>query len=868
MQSAGFGRPYFVMELVRGVPITQFCDESQLSIDRRLELLIDVCHAVQHAHQKGIIHRDIKPSNVLVTLHDGKPVVKVIDFGIAKALGQQLTERTLFTGFAQMLGSPLYMSPEQAEMSGLDVDTRSDVYSLGVLLYELLTGTTPFEHERLHGVSYDEMRRIIREEEPPTPSTKVTRLGAAATTVSTNRGSEPLRLRKLLKGELDWIAMKALEKDRTRRYESASALAADVRRHLHNEPVQANPPSSWYRVRKFARRNRGPVVAAALVLVTLIAGLALSAWQAIRASRAETLAETRLTAEANAHREADSQRAKAEANLHLALDAVERLIEQLGRTPSGDEAPQTRGQGLEYAIELCEKLLAEQSTQREARYLTARAFRLLGELKHRQGDHIEAEIALSEAIQRYDELAREEGGNIDYRAGLATSLYVLADSKRRHFLLDEAIALYRRSVEQWQQALRQGPASPAHRVSHGTTVSMLAYALWMADREEAASIYEKAELLAQQMIEEDPQNPNYRSLAADIANSQGVLLWTTGKLLDAERSLRKALEISEGHRGSLPAQVLRTRGHLGIVLLHLGRYAKAEEEFREILRFRGKPEDVAELALSQRWLALVLSASGQNAEAESLFVHVLERQRQHAKRFPDHASHGQNVATTMRLLGDFLRDAGRFAEAEPLYRESVALFQQWSEVHPANADFQLPLGIAQQSYGRLLSAMGRATDAQPMFESAVSAFEAAMAASRKRHDIHQQYARFLATCPDLAFRDVEKSLHLAEKAATLAPQSPSCWTTLGIAACRAGDWNRAQDALTRSTELRAGGDAVDFFFLAICHWHLGQPEAARLWHAKGCQWMDQRQPKSEELARFRAESAELIEQQEQGESAL
>src|SRR6266849_1472395 len=251
------GRPYFVMELVRGISITQFCDDNRMTPRERLELFVAVCQAVQHAHQKGIIHRDLKPSNVLVTLHDGTPLVKVIDFGIAKALGQErLTDKTLVTGFAQMLGTPLYMSPEQAEMSGQDADTRTDIYARGVLLYELLTGTTPFDKERLKEANYEEIRRIIREEEPAKPSTRISTLGQAATTMSANRKSEPRRLSQLFRGELDWIAMKALEKDRDRRYETASGFAADVQRYLHDEPVQACPPSAGYRLRKFVRRNR------------------------------------------------------------------------------------------------------------------------------------------------------------------------------------------------------------------------------------------------------------------------------------------------------------------------------------------------------------------------------------------------------------------------------------------------------------------------------------------------------------------------------------------------------------------------------------------------------------------------------------
>jgi hypothetical protein len=274
------------MDLVKGLPITEYCDQARLTPRERLGLFVHLCRAVQHAHHKGIIHRDLKPSNVLVTLQDGAPLVKVIDFGIAKALGQQLRDRTLFTGFAQLVGTPLYMSPEQAALRNADVDTRSDVYALGVLLYELLTGTTPFDKERLKEVGYDELRRIIREEEPPRPSTRITTRGQAATTLSTQRQSDPKRLSQLVRGEPDWIAMKALEKDRNRRYESAGALAADVQRYLRDEPVLACPPSAWYRFRKLARRNRRALVTvsvltlAALVGVGALAVSTLLVWQA------------------------------------------------------------------------------------------------------------------------------------------------------------------------------------------------------------------------------------------------------------------------------------------------------------------------------------------------------------------------------------------------------------------------------------------------------------------------------------------------------------------------------------------------------------------------------------------------------------
>ena len=290
------GRPYFVMELVRGIPITDYCDQAKLPTRERLELFMKICQAVQHAHQKGLIHRNLKPSNVLVTEHDGEPVPKVIDFGVAKALGQKLTAKTLFTAFNHIIGTPAYMSPEQAALSGLDIDTRADIYSLGVLLYELLTGVTPFDADTFRKVAMDEVRRMIRETEPPKPSTRLQTLGAKLSDVAKHRGTEPAGLSRLVRGDLDWIVMKCLEKDRQRRYETASGLASDVARHLRSEPVAARAPSNLYRFQKLIRRHKLAFAAASAVAASLLIGLVVSTWLFVKEKEARQSATTAMQA--------------------------------------------------------------------------------------------------------------------------------------------------------------------------------------------------------------------------------------------------------------------------------------------------------------------------------------------------------------------------------------------------------------------------------------------------------------------------------------------------------------------------------------------------------------------------------------------
>ena len=432
------GRPYFVMELVRGIPITEYCDQHRLPIHKRLDLFMQVCQAVQHAHQKGIIHRDIKPTNVLVTALDGVPLPQVIDFGIAKATGQSLTDKTLFTGFAQLIGTPLYMSPEQAELSAADIDTRSDIYSLGVVLYELLTGTTPFDQGTFRTAAFDEVRRIIREDEPPKPSTRLSALGATLTTVSENRQTDARKLNRSLRGELDWIVMKALEKDRGRRYETASGLARDVERYLAGDPVEAGPPSGWYRLRKFAWRNRAVLTATSLVALTLIAGTTVSIWQAILARRARA--------------DAIAQRNRADSNARQARRAVDSMYTRVAEEWLFDQPglqPLQR-EFLQEALAFYQAFAGQQGEDPEARIEQARALRRVGEINDALSNHERTERIYLEVIRSLADMDAQSNEAATVRQELAVSQVMLAEIYRVDGRTDEGIRLFEKALAIYQ----------------------------------------------------------------------------------------------------------------------------------------------------------------------------------------------------------------------------------------------------------------------------------------------------------------------------------------------------------------------------------------------------------------------------------
>src|SRR5262245_20169641 len=416
------GRPFFVMELVKGVPITRYCDERRLTPRQRLELFAPVCAAIQHAHQKGIIHRDIKPSNVLIALYDDRPVPKVIDFGVAKATGQQLTDHSLHTGFGAVVGTLEYMSPEQAGFNQFDVDTRSDIYSLGVLLYELLAGSPPFARQELKQAGLLEMLRVIREQEPPRPSTRLSTADGLPT-LAANRGTEPKRLTALMRGELDWIVMKALEKDRNRRYETANGFAMDLQRYLADEPVQACPPSASYRLKKFVRRNKGPVLAAGLFLLLLVAGIVGTTVGLVRAMAAEKQA----LMERDEKEEARRQTRQA---LNTMTDEV--VGELLGRQVQlTDKYREFLNKVLAYHAAFS----AAKANDPEGRQARAEGYFRVGCIRNSLGERPEAEAAYREALALQKALVDEFPGRQDIRHDLASTYHhlgMLLNQASRH----------------------------------------------------------------------------------------------------------------------------------------------------------------------------------------------------------------------------------------------------------------------------------------------------------------------------------------------------------------------------------------------------------------------------------------------------
>ncbi len=630
------GRPFLAMELVRGIPITKFCDQEALPMQDRLRLFISVCKAVQHAHQKGIIHRDLKPSNVIVGLYDGQPIAKVIDFGVAKATGQRLMEQTMFTEIGQIVGTIEYMAPEQAEMNNLDIDTRADVYSLGVLLYELLTGSPPFAARVLRQAGLGEMLRIIKEVEPTKPSTKITSADDL-TRVAANRRLEPMRLARLIRGDLDWITMKCLEKTRTRRYETANDLAMDVERFLAGEEVHATPPSTSYRFRKFAVKHMRALLALATIASLLVVGTVVSIGQAIRATRAERKSN-------EGWAEAEQQRDEARAQRGQTREALDTILdfEGVGWLGSQERLTDVQKSFLKKAVSLYETLAVDTTTDREGRLLVAQANARVGELLCRLGQLSEASVAIEKATEQMERLAEVfcTDAEITIRLG---KIYTLAgtffENQGDNAAMERAS---RRAVDYHDDLAKRNPEDDSVQASLAANLRRLGLALRVS--EEATD-----SVVAYRRAVEIQTNITRRN---SIANSELTLVLY---LVELGWSLQQAGRQNDAR----------------FVLEEAT--SRAENYVRETDVPTRNPKRLAQ-AYFQLLQAYLASDDWQRVELHSRRLIPMWETR--AAEQPSVALYRRQLAEVHGYLGESLRQQKKWADAEIALTRSVDLLEQ------------------------------------------------------------------------------------------------------------------------------------------------------------------------------------------------
>jgi serine/threonine protein kinase/DNA-binding SARP family transcriptional activator len=676
------GRPYFVMELVKGVPITTYCDTVHSTSRERLELFIPVCQAIQHAHQKGIIHRDIKPSNVLIAMVDGKAVPKMIDFGVAKAIDQRLTERTMFTQHGAIVGTFEYMSPEQAELSGMDIDTRSDIYALGVLLYELLTGSTPLEKEKLRAAAYSEILRLIKEEEPPKPSTRLSDSGDRLASLAAQRRTEPARLAKQLRGDLDWIVMKAIDKDRTRRYETANGFARDIQRHLAGDPVEAGPPSAWYKLRKFARKHRAVLVTIASFAALLLFAATVGTYLAIRATNAERRAS------------GEAERAKRSA---AESETVRRFLENnllAAARPKGEEGGLGKDATIRQAVDAAQSRIAE--TFKDQPVVEAAVRATLGTTYWHLGEYSSAIRELERAVK-----LREFHLGSDHPHTLDTG-NELAVAYRGAGRMPEAITMHEATLKRRESKL--GPDHPDTLESRNN----LAYAYLDVGRtQEAIKLLEA--ILKLQESKVGPDHPD----ALGRRNNLATAYYYAGRHAEAIEMLETIVKLHESTLGPDHAFTLKSRNNLAAAYNTVGRTADAVKMHEATLRLieaKLGPDHPDTLVVRYN-LARAFAAAGRNGDAIEMFEALLMPMG--SKLGTEHA----DTLTSHNQLARAYFAAGRNGDAIKVYE--ALLKHRESKLGPDHTDTLTTRNDLARSY----QAAGRLTDALPLFEDALKRFK-------------------------------------------------------------------------------------------------------------------------------------------------
>ncbi len=674
------GRPYFVMELCKGDSITEYCDRHALSIADRLDLFVHVCQAVQHAHQKGLIHRDIKPSNVLVSTQDGKPFAKVIDFGIAKATASRLTEKTLYTQHRQFIGTPEYMSPEQAEGS-LDIDTRTDVYSLGVLLYELLTGTTPFDSQSLRSAAYGEMQRIIREQDPPLPSARLSSLGKSAALLAQRRRTGLEDLRSTLHRELEWIPLMAMRKDRSQRYSTASELAEDVRNYLAGMPLIAGPETTAYRLRKFVRRRRGLVIAVATVAVVLVAGVIGTGIGMLRASNAAR-------EEHAARVEAEAQRTRAEATTNFLHEMLASIDPEKAKGRDVTVREIIDGAAAKVGSAFPGDALAEASLRET-----------LGETYHQLSRFREAKQQLGKAYEiRLDSLGADNAETLTSRFNIAAAGLSLGE-------IEESKKILLQVLEARQRTLGETASDTL------ITRSMLGLATQLGgDNEAALKIYRQT--LDLQRAGPDVTAKGTLETMASIAD----VLQDLGRLEEAEQSAAELVAAATAAQGPDGVTTLTAKSIRASILKDLSRYAEAEALAREVLVVRSRVygPDHIDTMTTENILAMILEQERRYDEAST----ILHRTSEAAIRVL-----GDESGTTLSYLGNLARIEqlrGNLDEAERLMRRVLDVRRR------TNGETAQPTLVIMNNLGLLLLDRKKPVEAEPIFRSMLAGVKQTM----------------------------------------------------------------------------------------------------------------------------------------------
>ena len=899
------GRPYFVMELVKGIPITRFCDERRLTTRERLELAIPVCQAVQHAHQKGVIHRDLKPSNILIALYDGKPVPKVIDFGVAKATGPRLTDQTLYTEFGAVVGTLEYMSPEQAELNQLDIDTRSDIYSLGVLLYELLTGSTPLDRKRLKAAAILELLRVIREEESPRPSTRLSTTEELPS-IAACRNIEPRKLSGLMRGELDWIVMKALEKDRNRRYETANGLAADLRRYLDDEPVQACPPSVWYRFRKFTRRNSATLATAFILMLAALFVVGSTGW-AVRDRSVRNAAlddEVRGTLnEATAQIEdakwpealAAVQRADKLLTAARRLERPPRLLElrkdldmaqrlediysqprteeffrdqaldaayfdafahfglNMSTLPVGVAAEKIRARSIR--LELVRALDFWSSRHRAAGSRRIPTWRQLLEIATLADPDL-WRVQLRHALGQGDRKALEAlAATADVRRLQPTTLYLLGTALHANGANEQAMGLLRRAQVQnpddwWINNVLGWFCQTALPPQYDDALRYYTAAQAIRPRN-PYNLLAIGEVLGGQKAYAEAVT--VLSRAIELKPDYSDAWFKRGEAYAHLGQTDKALaEVSQGIKSNRPSAENWFYG--GRAYHRMGRNDDAIAAYKEAIRLQPGFAD------AHIFLGLALREVGRLDEAIAAYKETIRLQ-------PD-------FITAYYNLGVALRHKGLFDEAITASKEAIRL-------QPDHGHAYCTIGHALRQKGLIDEAIAASNEAVRLWpgnacghrclglalrdkgltNEAIASYKEAIRLQPDYAAAYGTLSDLLANAADPKLRDTAEADKLARKAVELAPRCSLSWHALGWALYRTGAWKDSIEAFHKSMGLQVdpkGGDSGQWFGLAVAHWQLGNKEEARTWHGRGVQWMDKHQPKNEELRQFRAEATELV----------